>query len=466
MENLRIGIIGNIGVGKSTLVKALKTPELSKILLSCFPNAAGYEEIHTYQEEFDDMVLDAFYKNPEKHAFMAQVEFLNGRLRRQAKIERTRGIVLEDRTIFEDYHVFGKAQKIRGHMSEEEFRAYQRSYNLLTERITQPDLIVYLRATTDVLLERIKNRARESEKLISHDYLELLNHLYESFICKHTDCPVLVIDSNREERLLENLEATTRCIVDKINELNLRVTTPGIQEWVRLPETTAAIRAIDAEKRLEEFLRKNPRLITVAGNVGLGKSTLTALMHRSLRVEALYETPEKNPLLKKFLHDKKKYCYELQRHFLRIRAEHRQKGKSQDKSYVKDRSLAEDILVFCQQFFTDGLLTSNELDLLSTEFHKVNRQLPSADLLIVLHGSADHAWKRIQERARSMEMEGGWTYREICALNKLYKSYPEDVSKCGYHKKPVLKINTLQLDFTNRVHMGYLFEQVYEALQQ
>ena len=465
MENLRIGIIGNIGVGKSTFVEALKSPELSKILLTCFPTLESSDEIHTFQEEFDPMVLDAFYKDPSTTAFMAQIEFLNGRLRRQAKIDQARGIILEDRTIFEDYHVFGKAQKILGHMSEEEFRAYQRSYNLLTEHIDQPDLVIYLRANTDILLERIQKRGRESEKLVTFEYLDLINKLYENFVRKHIQCPVMIIESNREERLLENLPQTAQRIVDKIKELNLKITTPGIHEWVKLPETEAAMRAVDAECRLEEFLKKNPTLITVAGNVGLGKSTITALMHRSLRIGALYETPEKNPLLEKFLHDKKKYCYDLQRHFLQVRAEQRRQGKSGERSFVKDRSLAEDILIFCQQFYQDGYLTSDELDLLSTEFFEVNKNLPSSDLMIVLQGSAEQAWQRIQQRARKMEMNGGWTYREILSLNNMYRSYPEDVAKCGYHDKPVLKINTQKLDLTNRVHMGYLFEKVYEALQ-
>ena len=104
------------------------------------------------------------------------------------------------------------------------------------------------------------------------------------------------------------------------------MTTPKLKDWVSLPQTEAALRAIDAERRLEDYLREN-KLITVAGNVGLGKSTVTALMHQSLRVEALYENPMKNPLLGQFLKDKKKYCCDLQRHFLQMRAAQRRQGK-------------------------------------------------------------------------------------------------------------------------------------------
>ena len=468
MENLKVAIIGNIGAGKTTLIESFKNPELSKILLSCFPEGRreGYEKVHTFAEEFDTEVLDAFYADPVKHAFMAQIEFLNGRLVRQPKLEEARGIVLEDRTIFEDYHVFGKAQKVLGSMSDEEFKTYQRCYNLMTNQTDPPDMAVYLRTKTDVLMNHIKKRGRESERNIPRDYLDLLNNLYEAFISKHLKCPILVIECNHDSYLLENLESIAHRTVEKIKELNLRITTPGIREWVDLPETEAAIRVVDAERRLEDYLKKHPKLITIAGNVGSGKSTVTTMMHRSLRIKALYERPEQNPLLEKFLKDKKTHCYELQKHFLKMRADLRKMGKKGDASYVKDRSLSEDLLVFCQLFHQDGFLTANELDLLSTEFQKVNRTLPSADLLIHLHGSSELAWKRIQQRARAMEMNGGWSYREICALNELYNTFDQDVVRCGYHQSPIIKVNTNHLDFTNRIHMGYLFEKTLEALTQ
>ncbi len=465
MENLRIGIIGNIGAGKSTLIKMIKSePYLSKILLDVWPDKGQGEDIHTFPESFDKEVLDAFYQDPEGNAFTLQVEFFNGRLARQQEIEQARGIVLEDRTIFEDYHVFGKAQKILGRLSHAEYIAYQRNYNLMTEKIAQPDIVVYLRADTDALITRIKQRGLQSEQSIPPDYLALLNTLYEEFIARHVHCPVLVIDTEQSENLSEYLESICLRIRDRIRELDLRVTTPGLKDWVSLPQTDAALRAIDAERRLEDYLKQNQKLITVAGNVGLGKSTVTALMHRSLRIEALYENPLKNPLLEKFLHDKKTHCFELQRHFLNMRAAQRRRGKSGDASFVKDRSLAEDLLVFCQQFYVDGHLTASELDMLTTEFRRVSRALPSADLMIVLQARPELAWERIQQRGRVMEMKGGWTYQEIASLAGFYKNYAEEVRKFGFHNKPIIEVNVNKLDLANRIHMGYLFELVYDAL--
>jgi len=466
MENLRIGVVGNIGVGKSTLIEAMQHPPLSTKLLSHFPSTDGDERVHSFQEHFNPNVLSAFYADPKKHALIAQLEFFNGRLERQYEIDRARGIVLEDRTIFEDYHIFGKAQKIMEHMSDVEFEVYQHNYNLMMQKIDEPTLLVYLRADVDTTINRIKERGRECERNISRDYLELLNGLYETFIARHTSCPVLVIDAKPRADLNAYLKETVDKISLKIHELDLRVCTPGLQEWVSLPETEAAIRASEAEKRLEKYLANNKKLITVAGNVGLGKSTVTALMQRSLRIDALYENPEKNPLLNKFLSDKKQHCYALQQHFIKMRAEQRKIGSASQLSVVKDRSLAEDLLVFCQHFHQSGWLNANELDLLSTEFYKINSQLPSSDMMIVLQGRPELAWKRIQQRGRKMEVKGGWEFSDIQSLNRYYTTYSDDVRKSGFHKNPTLELNVNKLDLANRVHMGYVFEKTLQTLQQ
>jgi len=465
MENIRIGIVGNIGVGKSTFIEAASSAPLNKVLTSVYPKPNGTEGVYAFPERFNPIVLDSFYKDPVANAFMAQIEFFNGRLDRQKLIQSCRGIVLEDRTLAEDYHIFGKAQRILHNMSEPEFIAYQRTYRLMTEQIKEPDLLVYFKAEVPILLERIRERGRESELAIPPEYLELLNHLYEDFVAHHVQCPVLVIDAERAVEKAEWQRRTVNLVAEQIKALQLRVSSPGISEWVTLPQTEATLKAIDAERELEQYLAAHPKLITIAGNVGLGKSTLTAIMGRSLKINTLYERPEENPLLEKFLGDKKTWCYDLQLHFLQMRAQQRKQGKSGDGSYVKDRSLPEDLLVFCNQFRADGLLTDDELDNLFTQFQTVNRQLPSSDLIILLHGSPSLAWERIQQRGREMEIEGGWQFNEIKNLNCWYKDYGSNVVKMGFHKGPVLSIDVEKLDLTNRIHVGYIFERVLEVLR-
>jgi deoxyadenosine/deoxycytidine kinase len=465
MEHLRIGIVGNIGVGKSTMVEAMSSAPYNKFLLDVIPEKTGNEKVFAFEEEFIPEVLDEFYKDPVSNAFMAQIEFFNGRLDRQRKIEGCQGIVIEDRTLKEDYYIFGLAQKVLKNMSAAEFLAYQRTFNLMTEKIPDPDLIVYLKADTKTLLSRLGKRGRESEKMIKENYLSLLNELYEKFILRHVDCPVLIIDATENIDVDLYLKKTIYKIKEKIENLQLRVTTPGIGRWVNLPQAAATIKAVESEAKLEGFLKKNPKLISVAGNVGLGKSTLSAILERSLKIKGLYENPEDNPLLEKFLADKPQYCYDLQMHFLEMRAAHQIEGKSGDGSYIIDRSIPEDLLVFSYQFQKDGHLTQNQLDSLSASFKRVCDDIPSADLIIVLKGGANLSWRRIMQRGREMEIEGGWTKTEIEALSKWYDSYAKDVVDFGFHKGKVLEINVDKIDFTNRIHVGYIFEEIHKALE-
>ena len=275
----------------------------------------------------------------------------------------------------------------------------------------------------------------------------------------------MVIDANEDSPLDEYLEKTISKVGEKIRSLDLRVTTPGLSEWVRLSETKAALKAIEAEKRLEDYLHQNQKLIAIAGNVGLGKSTLAGIMQRSLRMSALYENPEENPLLELFLGNKTKYCYDLQKHFLKMRAEQQKTGKDSGRSHVLDRSLPEDLLIFCRQFLLDGHLTKDQYDLLNIEFRRANMELPQADLIVMLNGTPELAWQRIQQRGREMEIQGGWKKSEIEQLGHLYRTYARDVRDFGFHHGPVLEINVNKLDLTNRIHGGYIFEQIYQALR-
>ncbi|MDZ4183019.1 MAG: deoxynucleoside kinase, partial [Candidatus Cloacimonadaceae bacterium] len=284
MENIRIGIVGNIGVGKSTFIQAASSAPLNKVLTAVYPKPDGSEGVFAFPEKFNPIVLDSFYKDPVANAFMAQIEFFNGRLDRQKLIHSCRGIVLEDRTLAEDYHIFGKAQRILQNMSEPEFIAYQRTYRLMTEQIKEPDLLVYFKADVPTLLERIRERGRESELAISPQYLELLNNLYEDFIAHHVQCPVLVIDAEKAVDKAEWQRRTVKLVAEQVKALELRVSSPGISEWVTLPQTEATLKAIDVERNLEQYLAEHQKLITIAGNVGLGKSTLTAIMGRSLKI--------------------------------------------------------------------------------------------------------------------------------------------------------------------------------------
>ena len=171
-------------------------------------------------------------------------------------------------------------------------------------------------------------------------------------------------------------------------------------------------------------------------------------------------------IMTQFLADKPTHCYDLQMHFLEMRSKHRKIGKSGNGSYIKDRSLPEDLIVFCRQFHKDGYLTDNQLDRLTIEFKKASNDLPTADLMLVLQGGPELSWQRIKQRDRKMEVEGGWNYSEIKSMGNFYTTYADDVRKFGFHDGPILEINVEKIDITNRIHQGYIFEQVYDKLNE
>lgn len=85
-----------------------------------------------------------------------------------------------------------------------------------------------------------------------------------------------------------------------------------------------------------------------------------------------------------------------------------------------DRSLPEDLLIFCYQFQKDSYLTNNELDSLISKFKKTCDQIPENYLIILLKGNPDLVWSGIQQRGRKMEIQGGWNLSEIKALSYWY----------------------------------------------
>ena len=132
LADLVIGISGNIGVGKTTLIEAASSPEFQDILLSILDvNQEATRKIASLSEDFDLKMLGNFYQEPKRFAFAAQMYFLNARLRREEAISNTRGIVLVDRPIIEDYYVFGRAQRVLGNMTENEFRVYSETFYLI-----------------------------------------------------------------------------------------------------------------------------------------------------------------------------------------------------------------------------------------------------------------------------------------------------------------------------------------------
>jgi len=176
-----IAIAGNIGVGKSTLVELL---------------SKGLSWQPFYEPEARNPYLADFYQNMPAWGFHSQIFFLTHRARIHLSLFNHPGSVIQDRSIYEDAEVFAQNLARQGYLSERDYETYRSLYATLSEFLPPPDLLIYLRASVDTLLKRIKLRNREYERGISADYLEQVNSLYEKWIGAFTLCPVLAIPAD------------------------------------------------------------------------------------------------------------------------------------------------------------------------------------------------------------------------------------------------------------------------------
>ena len=202
-----IVISGNIGVGKTTL---------SEKISKKFNWELQLEEVK------DNPYLDDFYKSMKDWSFHLQIFFLNSRFNQIQKISESNNVVIQDRSIYEDYEVFTKTLYDSGVLMEREFNNYKRLYNTILKYINEPDLLIYLRKLKiDKIISNIDKRSRKFEKAIDKEYLKKLNLYYENWIKEHPQDKVLTIDLS-ENDFMENpkfLKKIYSMIEKKINEL-------------------------------------------------------------------------------------------------------------------------------------------------------------------------------------------------------------------------------------------------------
>ncbi|HEY4485075.1 MAG TPA: deoxynucleoside kinase [Nitrospiria bacterium] len=170
-------IEGPIGVGKTTLAKLLARELNGRIIM---------------ERAEDNPFLVDFYRDPKRFAFQTQIFFL---LSRHRQLQEMSQMDLFERTTITDYF-FPKDRIFASiNLAEGEKALYDQIYFLLNPTVPRPDLVIYLQADTEVLLERIRGRGLEYERQITPDYLDALNEGYNEFFFQYTDSPLLVVQT-------------------------------------------------------------------------------------------------------------------------------------------------------------------------------------------------------------------------------------------------------------------------------
>ena len=179
---MHVAIAGNIGAGKTTLTKLL---------------AKHYRWEPQLEDVVDNPYLDDFYNQMERWSFNLQVYFLNSRFRQVLQIRESGKDIIQDRTIYEDSHIFAPNLHAMGLMTNRDFENYRSLFDLMESFVQGPDLLIYLRSSIPNLVKQIHSRGREYENSISIDYLSRLNERYEAWIHGYNKGKLLIIDVDK-----------------------------------------------------------------------------------------------------------------------------------------------------------------------------------------------------------------------------------------------------------------------------
>jgi deoxyadenosine/deoxycytidine kinase len=195
-----IAIAGNIGAGKTTLTELL---------------AKHYKWIPQFEDVEHNPYLNDFYDDMPRWSFQLQIYFLNSRLRQLLDIANGTETVIQDRTIYEDAHIFAPNLHEMNLMSQRDFDNYFMFFETLKKMVQPPDLLVYLKASVPTLVGQIQKRGREYEENIRLDYLKRLNEYYNKWIESYTEGPLLII--NVDENKFGEREEDFGKIISKID---------------------------------------------------------------------------------------------------------------------------------------------------------------------------------------------------------------------------------------------------------
>lgn len=203
-----------------------------------------------------------------------------------------------------------------------------------------------------------------------------------------------------------------------------------------------------------------PLFVTVAGNIGAGKSSLSKLLGAHFQWKPYMESVEDNPYLSDFYSDMSRWSFHLQIYFLANRFKCHKEIAESSESVIQDRSIYEDAEIFARNLYNIGKMTERDYKNYISLFHVMIEYLKPPDLMIYLRSNVDTLVKQISIRGRDFEQNIERSYLE--QLNKLYEEWI-----AGYKLGPLLVIENDDLDFVNNeADLKYIIARVKYRLPQ
>jgi deoxyadenosine/deoxycytidine kinase len=203
-------------------------------------------------------------------------------------------------------------------------------------------------------------------------------------------------------------------------------------------------------------------VITIAGTVGVGKSTMTNALANALGFRTSFEKVDTNPYLDKFYADFERWSFHLQIYFLAERFKEQKRIFEYGGGFIQDRSIYEDTGIFAKMHFEKGTMSMVDYDTYTSLFDAMvmTPYFPHPDLLIYLEGSIDDILDRIKERGRPMEQQTPVAYWE--EMHHRYEDWINNFSAC-----PVLRLNINDYDVVqNEQSIEPIIERISHFIQQ
>ena len=173
-----IAVEGAIGAGKTSLVNLLEQQYGARVIL---------------EENDSNPFIAKFYEDQETYSFQTQIYFLLSRYNQYMELAQRdlfNSVVVID-YLFQRDKIFAQLN-----LEDHEYHLYEQIYNLISSKAPKPDLVIFLQASTEVLLERVSKRGREYESFMDPDYLDSVNKAFNNFFFYYSDTPLLVINTN------------------------------------------------------------------------------------------------------------------------------------------------------------------------------------------------------------------------------------------------------------------------------
>ncbi len=212
----------------------------------------------------------------------------------------------------------------------------------------------------------------------------------------------------------------------------------------------------------EKYRIPNNAVITIAGTVGVGKSTMTQALANALQFETSFEKVDDNPYLDRFYDDFEKWSFHLQIYFLAERFKEQKRMFEMGGGFIQDRSIYEDTGIFAKMHADKGTMDPIDYQTYTELFEAMvmTPYFPHPHLLIYLDGTLEDVIQRINQRGRSMELETPTTYWE--EMHERYVNWIENFDAC-----PVLRLNINDYDLVGHPEqIESIIEQVAKTMKK